>query len=177
MSSWKVSRSWEEVARLFTSTGRIPGDWERTRRSASAHIPTSSSLSVCSPIFLNKRLLTPITGPNSATAHTSNVIWIENAVNHALRVIKPLLEGQASVVEVKPEAEKAWIDKTQQKLHEMIWSSTQCQSWYNKELDAPVEVAGKKTQRWNGMLYPWSSGHFWWTSLFPTRADWVYRVS
>lgn len=118
-----------------------------------------------------------VTGPNSATAHTSNVIWIENAVNHALRVIEPLLEGQASVVEVKPEAEKAWVDKTQQELQKMIWSSTQCQSWYNKELDAPVEVAGKKTQRWNGMLYPWSSGHFWWTSLFPTKADWVYRVS
>lgn len=118
-----------------------------------------------------------IAGPNSATAHTSNVIWIENAVNHALRVIKPLLEGQASIVEVKPEAEKEWIDKTQQELQKMIWSSTQCQSWYNKELDAPVEVAGKKTQRWNGMLYPWSSGHFWWTSLFPTRADWIYRVS
>ncbi|KAK0737907.1 hypothetical protein B0T18DRAFT_394300 [Schizothecium vesticola] len=114
-------------------------------------------------------------GPNSATAHTSNVIWIENAVNHSLRVIKPLLEGQASVAEVKPEAEEAYIDKVQGGLQKMIWSSPQCQSWYNKELDAPVEVAGKKTQRWNGMLYPWSSGHFWWACLFPSKADWVFR--
>ncbi|KAK1826615.1 hypothetical protein QBC39DRAFT_268701 [Podospora conica] len=114
-------------------------------------------------------------GPNSATAHTSNVIWIESAVNHALRIIKPLLEGQASIAEVKPEAEKAYIEETQRELQKMVWSSDQCQSWYNKKLDSPVEVAGKKTTRWNGMLYPWSSAHFWWTCLFPTRSDWILR--
>ncbi|CAI4212133.1 unnamed protein product [Parascedosporium putredinis] len=37
----------------------------------------------------------------------------ENAVNYALRVIKPILDGRASAADVKPEAEKRYVQSLQ----------------------------------------------------------------
>lgn len=109
-------------------------------------------------------------GPNAATGHTSAIMASENSVNYALRVIKPVLEGRASIASLKWDAEKQYSDRLQAALRNTVWNSG-CQSWYVKKASDGSEKA------WNAMSYPWSQAHFWYRSLFPVRADWEYRVS
>jgi hypothetical protein len=97
---------------------------------------------------------------------------IENSINYALRIIKPVLEGKASVAEVKREAEEAYVEEVHKELDTMVWASGGCNAWYRME----SEVNGKK-RGWNGMTYPWWSGHHWYACLFPVWSDWQYRVS
>ncbi|KAK0611210.1 hypothetical protein B0T14DRAFT_488027 [Immersiella caudata] len=108
-------------------------------------------------------------GPNAATGHTSTVMIIENAINYALRIIKPLLEGKAGVAEVKRDAEEAYVKEIHAELNKMVWATGGCNSWYKMGSDA----TGTKTG-WNGMTYPWWSGHYWWCCLFPVWKDWEY---
>ncbi|KAK4184195.1 hypothetical protein QBC35DRAFT_506414 [Podospora australis] len=106
-------------------------------------------------------------GPNTATGHTSTVMVIENAVNYALRVIRPILEGKAeagSAVDVKPEAEKAYFHRIQTALQNTVWT-TGCNSWY---------VRGEGGKMYNGMTYPWSQRRYWYECLFPVWKDWEY---
>ncbi|KAL2859556.1 hypothetical protein BJX68DRAFT_116847 [Aspergillus pseudodeflectus] len=98
-------------------------------------------------------------GPNTVTGHTSAIMASENSVNYALRVLKPVLDGSASSVEVKLEAEDTYIQNVQSALKDTVWHSG-CNSWY---------VNGKE---WNAMAYPWAQSHFWYRSLFPVWKDW-----
>ncbi|KAJ4208853.1 hypothetical protein NW759_013615 [Fusarium solani] len=106
-------------------------------------------------------------GPNSGTGHTSTIINIENAINFALRVIKPVIDGQASIVNVKRGAEEWYSDRVQQKSRDTVWYSG-CVSWYFKTT--------KNGQKWNSMINPLSQVQFWFQSLFPTWAHWEYSV-
>jgi hypothetical protein len=114
-------------------------------------------------------ILTHYLGPNSATGHTSTVMAIENAINYSLRVVKPLLEGKASVVEVRPEKERQYVKDIQAALQNSVWASG-CHSWY-------VKTDEETGRRWNGMSYPWSQSSFWWACLFPRFGDYTYSVS
>jgi cation diffusion facilitator CzcD-associated flavoprotein CzcO len=109
-------------------------------------------------------------GPNAATGHTSAVMAAENSVNYALRVIKPVLDGRASIASLKWEAEEDYSDRMQEALRNTVWNSG-CQSWYVRNKD------GGEGKMWNAMSYPWSQAHFWYRSLFPVWSDWEYRVS
>ncbi|KAL6364247.1 hypothetical protein LRP88_02164 [Fusarium phalaenopsidis] len=104
-------------------------------------------------------------GPNSGTGHTSTIINIENAINFALRAIKPVIDGQASIVNVKRGAEEWYSDRVQQKSRATVWYSG-CVSWYFKTT--------KNGQKWNSMINPLSQVQFWFQSLFPTWGHWEY---
>ncbi|RAL05414.1 flavin-containing monooxygenase [Aspergillus ibericus CBS 121593] len=105
-----------------------------------------------------------LSGPNAATGHTSALMAIENSVNYALRILKPVLEGTVSAVEIKEEAEQVYVHQVQEALSKQVWS-VGCVSWY------------KNDRGWNSMTYPWTQGHYWWRSLFPTWSDWDFKVS
>lgn len=92
---------------------------------------------------------------------------IENSVNYALRVLRPVLEGRASVACVKRPAEDAYVARIQAALQRTVWMSG-CSNWY-------IRGAGGRT--WNGMSYPWSQAYFWYACLFPVWRDWEYSVS
>ncbi|PHH87650.1 hypothetical protein CDD83_8594 [Cordyceps sp. RAO-2017] len=106
-----------------------------------------------------------ILGPNTATGHTSTVMAAENCINFALRLIKPILDGEATTVEVKPGAELQYSQQLQRDLSKTVWWGG-CHSWYNK--------GGPDGTRWNAMTYPHSQAHFWYSCLFPTYGDWKY---
>lgn len=106
-------------------------------------------------------------GPNCATGHNSTIIAAENSINYALRIIKPILDGQASAAEVKLEAEKAYVERVQAALGERVFASG-CRSWYL------AQTEGGRT--WNSAMYPWTQGYYWWRSLFPVWRDWRYSV-
>ena len=92
---------------------------------------------------------------------------IENAVNYSLRVLKPVIEGRASVARLRRSAEEAYANRIQGALKETVWMSG-CNNWY-------IRGAGGKV--WNAMTYPWSQARFWWDCLFPVWSDWEYTVS
>ncbi|KAK5657805.1 hypothetical protein OQA88_2878 [Cercophora sp. LCS_1] len=68
--------------------------------------------------------------PNSGTGHTSLISAIENQVNFALRVIRPVLEGRASSAELKREAEETYTQQLQQDLKKRVWETGGCPTWY-----------------------------------------------
>lgn len=107
-------------------------------------------------------------GPNSVTAHTSTVIAIENSINYALRIIKPLLDGKGTTAEVSFDAEQRYIEDSQAALSQTI-HATGCGSWYVTKLE--------DGRQWNSQIYPWSQAHYWWRSVFPVWKDWEFRVS
>ncbi|KAL4998898.1 hypothetical protein BDV10DRAFT_62258 [Aspergillus recurvatus] len=117
-------------------------------------------------------------GPNTVTGHTSAVMAAEkyvrcfflrgdadygSSVNYALRILKPVLDGAASSVEVKADAEDAYVEKVQTALKNTVWHAG-CHSWYVNE------------KRWNAMAYPWTQAHFWYRSLFPVWKDWNIKL-
>ncbi|PLN86438.1 monooxygenase [Aspergillus taichungensis] len=104
-----------------------------------------------------------ILGPNTATGHTSALMASENAINYAMRVLKPVLKGEADYVEVKQEAEDAYVHNIQVALQNTVWN-TGCSSWY------------VGPNNWNSMTYPWSQTHYWYRCLFPTWSDWIVKV-
>ena len=88
-------------------------------------------------------------------------------MNYALRILKPVLDGKASAADLKIEAERRYVNRIQSDLQKTVWFSG-CQSWYVRD--------GEGGKKWNAMSYPWSQGHFWYRSLFPTWSDWSFSV-
>ncbi|KAH7368441.1 hypothetical protein B0T11DRAFT_349995 [Plectosphaerella cucumerina] len=109
-----------------------------------------------------------ILGPNSGTGHTSAVMAAENCINYALRVLRPVLQGKASIASVRPEAERDYVETIQRELAETVFNQGGCNSWYVRE-------AGAAGGRWNGSTYPRSQADFWYRSLFPQWSHWEFR--
>ncbi|OTA01868.1 hypothetical protein A9Z42_0021930 [Trichoderma parareesei] len=106
-------------------------------------------------------------GPNTATGHTSTVMAIENGVNYSLRLIEPILQGKATAVDVKLDAEKAYTSQVQTALQDTVWLSG-CNNWYNRSQDGTVR---------NATVYPYSQAYFWYRCLFPVFEDFEYDVA
>ncbi|RFU81121.1 hypothetical protein TARUN_1075 [Trichoderma arundinaceum] len=103
-------------------------------------------------------------GPNTATGHTSTIMAVENSVNYSLRLIKPVLQGEATAVDVHPDAEKQYISQIHTDLKDTVWFSG-CNNWYNRAQDGTVR---------NAMAYPYSQPYFWYQCLFPNYKDLKY---
>ena len=70
-------------------------------------------------------------GPNTATGHTSTLLYIEPAVQHAIACMKQVLAGGARWIVVKDEVMQAHNAALQQRLGGSVWS--QCRSWYRMD--------------------------------------------
>lgn len=100
-----------------------------------------------------------IFGPNTATGHSSVVMASENMVNYSLNFIKMILNGEASTVDVKHEAETAYTREVQEALKDTVWQSG-CSSWYYTK------------DGWNSTVYPYTQIDFWRRCAFPKYSDW-----
>ncbi|KAG5790367.1 hypothetical protein H9Q69_010558 [Fusarium xylarioides] len=107
-------------------------------------------------------------GPNSGVGHTSAIIALENGINYSLRVIKPILDGKASIVDVKSDAESQWTDRMQTGIKSTVFYSG-CTNWF-------VETK-KDGSRWNATVYPYFQASFWRRSLFPVWKDFDFSGS
>ncbi|KAI9845321.1 MAG: hypothetical protein M1837_004943 [Sclerophora amabilis] len=101
-----------------------------------------------------------IVGPNTATGHTSVILATENMVKYSLNFIKPVLNGDASQVEVTQEAEMRWTKDIQSELSRTVWAKGGCRSWYKTE------------EGWNSSVYPYSQIRFAYKCMFPQWGDW-----
>lgn len=83
-----------------------------------------------------------IFGPNTATGHSSVILASENIIEMNLKFIKPILEGDVAIAEIKKEAELEWARDTQNALKKRVWHTGGCASWYKTE------------GGWNSTVYP-----------------------
>lgn len=70
-------------------------------------------------------------GPNTATGHTSTLLYIEPETQHAIACMQAVLKGNHRWIEVRPEVMRAHNDALQQRLAGSVWSL--CRSWYRME--------------------------------------------
>jgi cation diffusion facilitator CzcD-associated flavoprotein CzcO len=67
-------------------------------------------------------------GPNTATGHTSTLLFIEPGVRWVLRAMVEARRRGAATVEVRADALRAYDDALQARLRGSVWSA--CRSWY-----------------------------------------------
>jgi hypothetical protein len=102
-------------------------------------------------------------GPNTLSGHLSVIYTTECQFNFTLRVLQPILKGQADIVEVTTEAEKRDINRVQEKAKGLVWA-TGCTSWF---ID---EETGRNT-----IMFPDWQYKFWLRSVFVSWGDFEYR--
>ncbi|KAJ7184661.1 hypothetical protein C8R46DRAFT_1299959 [Mycena filopes] len=118
---------------IIYSTGYITDDYpiniKGTEQTVSeyyrAHGGPTAYLGTAIPGFPN---FFTLFGANTATGHTSVVFAEEVQVQYILQLIRPLLAGEISSVEVTAEATDAYNRKIQSRLLGFAWSK--CRSWY-----------------------------------------------
>ncbi|KAK0455286.1 FAD/NAD-P-binding domain-containing protein [Desarmillaria tabescens] len=103
-----------------------------------------------------------IAGPNTATGHLSVIFTEEVQINYILQLLKPILEGHVSSINVTDEATDAYNEKIHARLAKSVF--VDCVSWYRKGSD------GKVTS-----IFPGSGFLFWW---WLRKVDWShYKVT
>ncbi len=70
-------------------------------------------------------------GPNTATGHTSTLLYIEPETQHAIACMQAVLKGGQRWIEVRPDVMRAHNEALQQRLAGSVWSL--CRSWYRME--------------------------------------------
>lgn len=79
-------------------------------------------------------------GPNTFVGHFSVIFGIESTVGYILKIISPVLKGEASLVGPRKEATLRWTADIQRAMANTIF--TGCKSWYKDE------------RGWNSTMYP-----------------------
>ena len=80
-------------------------------------------------------------GPNTATGHTSTLLYIEPAVGYAVACMQRVLAGGQRWLDVRPGVFSAYNQRLQARLQGSVW--TTCNSWYRTE-------GGKVVALWPG---------------------------
>lgn len=70
-------------------------------------------------------------GPNTATGHTSTLLFIEPAVHHAIACMEAVEKGGHRAIEVRADVQQAHNAGLQQRLGGSVWA--QCRSWYRMD--------------------------------------------
>ncbi len=94
-----------------------------------------------------------LAGPNTGLGHNSMIYMIESAVNYAVDAVKTLRSG-LQAVDVRPEVQRAYNQRLQQRLGKAVWASG-CKSWY-------LGPDGHNFTLWPGFTfeYRWSTRRF-----------------
>jgi cation diffusion facilitator CzcD-associated flavoprotein CzcO/acetyl esterase/lipase len=125
-----------ETVQLLSSI-TITGRADRTLRQAWADGPEAfHGITVAG--FPNLFLML---GPNTATGHTSTLLFIEPGTRYAVACMQQVLKLGNRWIDLKPELMRAHNQALQARLGGSVW--TGCRSWYRTE-------AGKVTALWPG---------------------------
>lgn len=77
-------------------------------------------------------------GPNTATGHTSTLLYIEPAVRHAIACMRRLEAGGHRAIEVREAAMREHNQAIQQRLAGSVWA--RCRSWYRMDNGKVVAI-------------------------------------
>ncbi|MET7906347.1 NAD(P)/FAD-dependent oxidoreductase [Streptomyces sp. NPDC005355] len=72
-------------------------------------------------------------GPNTTLGHSSQVIMIEAQIAYVLDALKTMDKRGLASVEVRPEAQRAYNERLDQRLEGTVWNAGNCRSWYLDE--------------------------------------------
>ncbi|MEV7005814.1 NAD(P)/FAD-dependent oxidoreductase [Streptosporangium sp. NPDC051022] len=72
-------------------------------------------------------------GPNTGLGHHSVVFMIESQVRYVLECLRLLSRTGARALDVRPEVQRAFNDRLQSRLRDLVWSEGGCRSWYLDE--------------------------------------------
>jgi cation diffusion facilitator CzcD-associated flavoprotein CzcO len=85
-------------------------------------------------------------GPNTGLGHTSVVVMAEFQIVYVADALRVMDERRAKSVEVRPEAQRAYNDDVQRRLHGTVWTAGGCTSWY-------LDDKGRDTVQWPGATW------------------------
>jgi len=82
-----------------------------------------------------------LVGPNTGLGHTSIVYMIESQITYVLDCLRTMAHQRATVVDVRPEAQRDWNAAVQERMPPTVWSSGGCASWY-------LDANGRNSTLW-----------------------------
>ncbi len=77
-------------------------------------------------------------GPNTATGHTSTLLFIEPGVRWALRAMSEVQRRGQRWLDLKPEVMQAFNDALQARLKTSVWAG--CRSWYRADSGRNIAI-------------------------------------
>src|SRR5690242_18627135 len=92
---------------------------------------------------VNIMLMADSFGPNTFPAHNSALFSCEVQVDYVARtLLKPILDREASIIEVKGTAENQWVNDIHSQLNGSVFQAG-CSNWYINEY-------GRNAASWPG---------------------------
>jgi cation diffusion facilitator CzcD-associated flavoprotein CzcO len=71
-----------------------------------------------------------LVGPNTATGHTSVLLYLEAQLEYIVQALRHMERGGASSLDVRPETQSAFNRDIQERLTSSVWTDGGCRSWY-----------------------------------------------
>ncbi|GAA2379600.1 NAD(P)/FAD-dependent oxidoreductase [Nonomuraea africana] len=72
-------------------------------------------------------------GPNTGLGHNSVVFMIESQVRYVMDCLRLLSRTGARAIDVRPERQRAFNERLQERLNRLVWTEGGCRSWYLDE--------------------------------------------
>ncbi len=69
-------------------------------------------------------------GPYTGLGHTSIVIMIEAQIEYVMKALDAMDEHRAAAVEVRPQAQQAFVTEMSRMAEGTVWTAGGCKSWY-----------------------------------------------
>ncbi len=72
-------------------------------------------------------------GPNTGLGHNSAVLMIEAQVRYVLDCLRQMRRSGLRAVEVKPEAQRRYVEGLHARMARTVWQTGGCRSWYQDD--------------------------------------------
>ncbi len=84
-------------------------------------------------------------GPNTGLGHNSMIVMIEAQVRYTLSCLRQMRRRGLLAVEVRPEVQRGFIKRLQERMSKTVWQTGGCKSWYQDE-------TGRNNALWPGSV-------------------------
>lgn len=71
-----------------------------------------------------------LVGPNTATGHTSVLLYAEAQIEYVIQCVQHLRHTSADSLDVRPEVQDAFVADIRERLKGTVWTGGGCVSWY-----------------------------------------------
>ncbi len=103
-------------------------------------------------------------GPNTGLGHNSVVLMIEAQIRYVMSCLKLMRRRNWKSMNLKPEAQKRFLDRVVQRMSRTVWQTGGCHSWYQDQ------KTGENTTLWPGSVVDYIRRT---RSVSPDDYDWV----
>ena len=82
-----------------------------------------------------------IPGPNAGVGHTSLIYMIESQIAHMIEVLRHMRRASISAIEPRPEAQRRYAARADERMRGTVWTAGGCRSWY-------LDATGRNSTLW-----------------------------